>query len=63
MLAKCNWFTSNVSTLSCASWYEDGDDDNSNDKDAGDENGDDDDDGDGDDDVEDDNNGFDWTKY
>ena len=48
LLAKCSWFTSSISQLSCTSWY----DDNGNDDDTGDEKGDD----DGDD------NGFDWTE-
>ena len=49
LLAKCSWFTSNISKLSCTSWY---DDDNGNDDDTVDEKGND----DGDD------NGFDWTE-
>ena len=47
LLAKCNWFTSNIGKLSCTLWY---DDDNGNDDDTGDVKGDDDD------------NGFDWTE-
>ena len=34
LLAKGSWFTSNISKLSCTSWY---DDDNGNDDDTGDE--------------------------
>ena len=39
LLVKCNWFTLNINKLSCASWCDDGDDDNGNDDDDGEDDG------------------------